>query len=143
MFFRRKVAILFINQLSGFLVGGSGGVGKEVALQLVQRGAKVILACRDEDRGKAAAAEIKAKTNSDTVYTLSVDLADFSSVRDFVKKFFSKEERVDFLINNAGKRNVQCMNEVLNAHQHTKANSCNKVFSPKGSSLSKINDKKA
>ena len=41
------------------ITGATSGIGKEIALQLASRGAEVIPACRDVERGKQTAAEIR------------------------------------------------------------------------------------
>jgi NAD(P)-dependent dehydrogenase (short-subunit alcohol dehydrogenase family) len=61
---------------------------------LAERGARVVLAVRNRDKGLAAAAEMRGHTE---VHRL--DLADLSSVREFAGRF---TEPFDLLINNAG-----------------------------------------
>ena len=73
------------------LTGANTGIGKETALDLVKRGAKVILACRDEQRATDAAKDIIAETGSDK-----------ESVRAFARLINETEERLDILVNNAG-----------------------------------------
>ena len=84
------------------VTGANTGIGKETALDLVKRGAKVILACRDEQRATDAAKDIIAETGSDKVLVRIVDLSSFESVRAFAKLINETEERLDILVNNAG-----------------------------------------
>lgn len=62
------------------------GIGKETAIDLASRGGKVYIACRDVTRGEEALKEIKAKSGSDKVFFLQLDLASLESVRQFAKK---------------------------------------------------------
>lgn len=84
------------------VTGANTGIGKETALDLAKRGAKVILACRDEKRATDAAKDIIAETGSDKVLVRIVDLSSFKSVRAFAKLIIETEERLDILVNNAG-----------------------------------------
>ena len=60
--------------------------GKETAKDLVQRGAKVILACRNSERANKAAEDIRQSTNQGTICVMKLDLASFESVRHFAKE---------------------------------------------------------
>ncbi|XP_027054319.1 uncharacterized protein LOC113681427, partial [Pocillopora damicornis] len=84
------------------VTGANTGIGKETASDLARRGAKVILACRDEQRATDAAKDIIAETGSDKVHVRIVDLSSFESVRAFAKLINETEERLDILVNNAG-----------------------------------------
>ena len=86
------------------ITGANTGIGKETALQLSLRGAKIYIACRDLNKANEAIADIK-KTNSNADITaMALDLSSFKSVREFVKEFSGKESVIDILINNAGIR---------------------------------------
>ena len=87
---------------TAIVTGANTGIGKETALDFAQRGARVILACRDEEKAKDAARNIIAKTGSDKVVVRILDLASFESVRAFAKLINETEERLDILVNNAG-----------------------------------------
>jgi NAD(P)-dependent dehydrogenase (short-subunit alcohol dehydrogenase family) len=87
---------LFEKDLSSqviIITGANSGCGLETARQLVTQGATVILACRNEERGEAAAKDVGG-------IFLKLDLASLDSVRDFVKEFETKYDRVDVLVNN-------------------------------------------
>ena len=57
------------------ITGGNTGIGKETAVDLAERGARVILACRDETRAEAAVADIKKRSGSELVLFRKLDLA--------------------------------------------------------------------
>ncbi|MEQ2303147.1 hypothetical protein AMECASPLE_013709 [Ameca splendens] len=84
------------------ITGANTGIGKETAVDLARRGARVILACRDMDRANNAAEEIKKKSGNDNVVVKKLDLASLQSVRLFAKDVAANEARLDVLINNAG-----------------------------------------
>lgn len=67
------------------------------------RGARVILACRNQQLGEAVARTICKKTRNGDVLALYLDLASLQCIRDFVKQFKEKENKLNILINNAGK----------------------------------------
>ena len=67
------------------MTGANTGIGKETALDFAKRGAKVILACRDEAKANQAARDIIAETGSDKVLVRLVDLSSFESVKAFAK----------------------------------------------------------
>lgn len=60
----------------------------------------MLLACRDERRGKEAESRIRAAVPGARVEFAPLDLADLSSVREFATAYPS--DRLDLLINNAG-----------------------------------------
>ena len=84
------------------ITGANTGIGKETALDLAKRGARVILACRDLARANKAAEEIRKQSGNGNVIVESLDLASFESIHSFSDKINAQEERIDILINNAG-----------------------------------------
>lgn len=98
-----------VKRLDGktvLITGGNAGIGKETAVALALRGARVIIACRDEEKAKKAVREIKARSHNMNVLYMEVDLANMKSIRDFGKTFLQREKRLDILINNAGMPSV-------------------------------------
>jgi len=75
------------------VTGASGGIGLATAKVLAERGAHVVLAVRNLERGRAAAEQM-----SGDVDLALLDIADLSSVRAFAEQV----DAVDVLINNAG-----------------------------------------
>lgn len=82
-------------------LGGNTGIGKETARDLSRRGARVIILCRDTNKGDAAAEEITKETHF-VVQCVQLDLASLKSVRECAEKILETEEKIDYLINNAG-----------------------------------------
>lgn len=83
------------------LTGGSTGIGKQVALELARRGGRIILACRDTDKGGNTAEYIRKESKNNDIHVLHLDLSSFKSVHQFVENFINKFETLDILINNA------------------------------------------
>lgn len=84
------------------ITGANTGIGKETALDMAKRGARVILACRDMTRARIAADDIRQQSGNGNVVVKKLDLASLQSVRDLAKDVQENEERLDILINNAG-----------------------------------------
>lgn len=83
------------------ITGANAGLGEITARELVRVGGHVILAVRNIDKGRAAAARMTDSATGKTAGTAEVrrlDLQDLSSVRRFAEDI----ESVDVLINNAG-----------------------------------------
>jgi NAD(P)-dependent dehydrogenase (short-subunit alcohol dehydrogenase family) len=78
------------------VTGANSGLGFQIARELAQHGASVVLAVRDVGRGEEAARRIDAAG----VEVRRLDLADLSSVRDFADGF--GDGGLDLLVNNAG-----------------------------------------
>lgn len=87
---------------TAIVTGANTGIGKETALDLANRGARVILACRDLNKAINAADEIRKKTGNGNVFVELLDLSSFKSIRQFCAKINKQEERIDILLNNAG-----------------------------------------
>ena len=84
------------------ITGGNTGIGKETAIDLAKRKARVIIACRSEEKGKKAEVDIRRESGNSDVHFRKLDLASFESIRNFAKEVLSEESRIDILINNAG-----------------------------------------
>ena len=84
------------------ITGGNTGIGKATATALAQKGAKIILACRNEAKAQQAVAEIKAATQNNEIYSLPCDLASFESIRNCAKQYREQFGQLDILINNVG-----------------------------------------
>ncbi|XP_068615142.1 retinol dehydrogenase 12-like [Brachionichthys hirsutus] len=84
------------------ITGANAGIGKETAIDLAKRGAKVIMACRDMEKAQAAVKEIAERSGNQNVTCMKLDLGDTKSIREFAEAINSGEPKVNILINNAG-----------------------------------------
>jgi NAD(P)-dependent dehydrogenase (short-subunit alcohol dehydrogenase family) len=84
------------------ITGANSGIGYHVALKLARKGAQVVLACRDQQRGEDALARLRADSPGTQTELAILDLASLSSVRDFAKKELAQQRPLHILINNAG-----------------------------------------
>lgn len=75
-------------------------IGYETAKNLAERGARVIVASSNEDRGTAARDEIIASTGNRDVHYRELDFTSLRSVRAFADGVIRDEKRLDVLINN-------------------------------------------
>lgn len=84
------------------VTGSNSGIGKEIALGLARKKAKVVMVVRSPERGNKAKEEIVSKSENDSVDLMICDLSSMKSIRGFVQEFKAKHDRLDVLINNAG-----------------------------------------
>ena len=87
------------------VTGANCGIGYETALDLAGRKARVILACRDLNKGQTAATRISKITGNTDVSAKKLDLSSLKSVREFCNDVTKTESKLDVLINNAGVMN--------------------------------------
>ena len=86
---------------TAFVTGANTGIGYDTARVLAQRGAKVLIGCRTEERALAAISKIKEETPDADLKWIELDLADLSSIKAAAENV-NKEPALDILINNAG-----------------------------------------
>ena len=84
------------------VTGSNTGLGLSNARMLAEKGATVIMACRNPDKANAAAAGIRAALPKADVRVSEIDLSSMASVREFAKRFLAEHNKLDILINNAG-----------------------------------------
>ena len=82
------------------VTGANSGIGYVTARELGRRGAHVVLACRDPERGKNALDRMRAEVPDARLELRQVDLASLASIREFAAGW--DHDRLDLLINNAG-----------------------------------------
>jgi NAD(P)-dependent dehydrogenase (short-subunit alcohol dehydrogenase family) len=79
------------------VTGANTGLGFETARMLAERGASVVLAVRDVEKGKQAATRMAGD-----VTVQALDLTSLASVRAAAADLRAAHQRIDLLINNAG-----------------------------------------
>ncbi|WP_454797076.1 oxidoreductase [Novosphingobium lindaniclasticum] len=86
-----------------FLVTGANtGLGFETTRVLAARGARVLLACRSEERARDAMERIRMELPGANLAFVPLDQADLFSVRECAEQVARDEPRLDVLVNNAG-----------------------------------------
>lgn len=97
------MAVFDLNELDAIkgkvviVTGSNSGIGFEIAKILSSKHAKVIIACRNEEKGLKAQELIDGNSQY-----INLDLGSFRSVYQFVETVSIKYPAVDVLINNAG-----------------------------------------
>jgi NAD(P)-dependent dehydrogenase (short-subunit alcohol dehydrogenase family) len=84
------------------ITGANTGIGLTTAQALAGSGARVVLAVRNADKGRAAADQIRAAAPGAEVDVQILDLGSLDSIRSASETLRDRHERIDLLINNAG-----------------------------------------
>jgi short-subunit dehydrogenase len=80
------------------ITGASSGIGKALADEALQRGAKVAVCARNVEKLKAAFPNV----GDDSLFTFQANVADEQDCQEFVKATLNHWQRVDVVLNNAG-----------------------------------------
>lgn len=86
---------------TALIVGGSSGMGKEIAKRLYADGADLILVARGIDGLEAAKSEL-ADLGTGRIDLMQVDLYDQASVGGFIDDLASRPNPINYLVNAAG-----------------------------------------
>ena len=84
------------------VTGAAGGIGRAIVQRLASDGAKVVLADIDEDGTKRVANELALPD----LWPITLDITRTEAVRDSVAKIQERWNRIDVLVNNAGRTRV-------------------------------------
>ncbi|NJO86969.1 MAG: SDR family oxidoreductase [Lewinella sp.] len=84
------------------ITGANDGIGLATAERLAHHDVQLILACRDEKKGLAAAQRIGKITGNTRSLVIALDLASFASVAAAAEFILTEHPKIDVLINNAG-----------------------------------------
>jgi NAD(P)-dependent dehydrogenase (short-subunit alcohol dehydrogenase family) len=84
------------------VTGANSGLGFWTSLELAQRGARVLMACRDPQRARAAHERLLAAAPGAHAELVSLDLASLDSVERAAADVASRTGALDVLVNNAG-----------------------------------------
>jgi retinol dehydrogenase 12 len=86
------------------VTGANAGLGREAARHFARLGAsRVILGCRDLDKGREAARDIEESTSRTGVADVwQLDLGSFESVAGFCRRAGTELDRLDVVVENAG-----------------------------------------
>ena len=88
------------------ITGANSGIGKQAAIQILDKEYHVILACRNKRRGEDALKDMKSLSSAYSAELVIVDMGLQESVRNFAAAMKEKYNKVDVLIYNAAIFNV-------------------------------------
>ncbi|KAL3319450.1 hypothetical protein Ciccas_001880 [Cichlidogyrus casuarinus] len=136
-----------LNGKNFIVTGANCGIGLETAAELARRGAaKVIMACRSEERGRAAKEEILSRYGASNpnaltknvaisslqqylqhvtetqLVVMSLDLENRASIKSFAEAVQKEIPRIDMLINNAGAHFPKSYDSALGNEIHVEVN---------------------
>ena len=84
------------------VTGASSGIGKEAAVQFAQRGARVVMVCRNRERGEPARDDVKARSGREAIELLTADLGAQRQIHALADAFLRTHDRLDALVHIAG-----------------------------------------
>ena len=84
------------------VTGATDGLGREVARELAERGARVLLHGRDAAKAEATRSAFAAQTASERIEVLLADLSSLARVRDLAEQVQATTDELHALVNNAG-----------------------------------------
>ncbi len=83
------------------ITGANQGIGKASAVALGKLGARLVIVCRNRQKGRAAVTEIQQSGASD-VELIVGDMSSQADIRRVADEFKARSDRLDVLLNNAG-----------------------------------------
>ena len=84
------------------VTGGNSGLGYESVKAFAEKGAQVIMTCRNIEKGEKARNSILQDNKDAIVEVMHLDLMDMASIRDFAGQFKQSHKNLHVLLNNAG-----------------------------------------
>lgn len=84
------------------VTGATDGIGKQTALQLAQKGARVLVHGRSAERCQRAVDEIRSQSGNAAVEYVLADFASLEQVRAMAAEVGQRVDHLDVLVNNAG-----------------------------------------
>lgn len=83
------------------ITGANSGIGKEAAILIAKQGYKVIIACRNPEKGKKALADIKKLSGNDSVELNIVDMSLQLSIQKLSEELHQEYHKIDVIVHNA------------------------------------------
>ena len=91
------------------ITGANSGLGLQSAILLASKNARVIMACRNEEKANAAKRRILSSMPEADLTIVGLDLSSFDSIDESAKVILNETDQLDILMNNAGLGGVEFM----------------------------------
>ena len=91
-----------LHGYTALVTGANSGLGLETTRALAAKGAHVVMACRDLEKGRKAQSSLEQSIQGASLELVQLDLSSLAGVRDFAKRFREDHARLNLLFNNAG-----------------------------------------
>ena len=95
------MSLFNLKNKSILITGSSKGIGKAIAYQCAEHGAKVIISSRKLDICEQTAVEINTKLGSEVAYAIAANISDDDQLENLVNETRKKIGKIDVLICNA------------------------------------------
>lgn len=103
-----------MNRVAGkvaIITGGAGGIGAATARLFVEEGAKLVLVDIDAQTLLAVERDVKTDHPAAEIVSIAIDVGQESAARTIVERTLAAFGRIDILINNAGIRSYEPLDE--------------------------------
>lgn len=87
---------------TALVTGANSGLGLETVSALAAKGAHVVMACRDLEKGRKAKSLVEERVSGADLELMQLDLASLAAVRDFAQRFQKEHAQLNLQFNNAG-----------------------------------------
>ena len=87
---------------TAIVTGANSGIGKATALELAKMGTRLVMVCRNYEKGEKARQEIIAESQNENVELMLADMSSKDSIRRLASDFQNTHKKLELLINNAG-----------------------------------------
>lgn len=87
---------------TALVTGANSGLGLETTRALATKGAHVVMACRDQEKGRKAKSVIEESVPGASLELAVLDLSSLAAIRAFAERFRTDHTQLDLLFNNAG-----------------------------------------
>jgi NAD(P)-dependent dehydrogenase (short-subunit alcohol dehydrogenase family) len=87
---------------TALVTGANGGLGLETTRALAAKGARILMAARNQEKAAAAEAEIRRDQPDADLELIPLDLGSLDSVEAAAEQVLGATERLDIVVNNAG-----------------------------------------
>jgi NAD(P)-dependent dehydrogenase (short-subunit alcohol dehydrogenase family) len=84
------------------VTGATDGIGRQTALELLRRGARVVVHGRTSAKAAATCEALRKESASDRLEPAHGDLSSMAEVKGLAERLLARHDRLDVLINNAG-----------------------------------------